>query len=74
MKQFLAGIILGSLLTGTLVGATRFYDSNGSVKAPAGSVESFDYFRQRQLFIDVGHMREQADRDRLERATKPCAK
>ena len=71
MKHFMLGIALGSLLTGTIAGATRFYDSKGQPNAPAGSIQQFDYFRQRQQFIDIGHIREQADRDR---STKPCAK
>ena len=69
MNNFILGVLLGSLLTGAAAEAARFYDSKGNPSAPTGSVQQFDYFRQRQLFLDIGHLREQADR-----ATKPCAK
>jgi hypothetical protein len=61
MKHFILGIVLGSVLTGTFVGAARFYDSKGNVSAPNGSVQQFDYFRQRQLFIDQNHIRQGID-------------
>ena len=61
MKHFMLGIVLGSLLTGTLAGATRFYDSKGAPNAPTGSIQQFDYFRQRQLFIDQNHIRQGID-------------
>lgn len=74
MKHFTVGIILGSLLTGTLAGAARFYDSKGQPSAPAGSIQQFDYFRQRQLFLDAAAMRrnqeEQMRHDRL----NPCVR
>ena len=43
MKQFVLGVLLGSLVTGTVVGAGTFYDSKGNVKAPRGSQQQFDY-------------------------------
>ena len=70
MTNFILGVIVGGVLTTTLVQAGRFYDSNGNVKAPSGSIQQFDYFRQRQQYIDIGHLREQADRNRL----TPCAR
>lgn len=74
MTQFVAGLLLGSALTGSLVWAGNFYDSKGNVKAPSGSQAQMDYFRQRQMFLDVQHMRQQADQDRLNQMTKPCAR
>ena len=41
MQQFILGILVGSLVTGTVVGAGTFYDSKGNVKAPAGSSQGF---------------------------------
>ena len=52
MKQFILGALFGSMITGTIVGAASLYDTNGQPAAPRGSVQQFDYFRQRQLFID----------------------
>ena len=70
MKHFILGLVLGSVLTGTVVSAERFYKSDGSVAAPRGSVQSFDYFRQRQLFIDQNHIRQGVDGLRA----NPCAR
>ena len=72
MYTFVLGILVGSLLTTTLTGAAKFYNGKGQLNAPSGSQQQFDYFRERQQFIDIGHMREQADHDRLERKTNPC--
>ena len=74
MRQFVLGILVGSLVTGTVVGAGTLYDSNGNVNAPRGSVQQFDYFRQRQMFLDMSKMREQMEQQELDRKTghKPC--
>jgi hypothetical protein len=74
MKQFILGILVGSLVTGTVVGAGTFYDSKGNVQAPRGSVQQYDYFRQRQQQLDIQHMRDQMDREALERklGQHPC--
>jgi hypothetical protein len=75
MKQFILGILFGSLVTGTVAGAGKLYDSKGNVKAPSGSQQQFDYFRQRQQQIDIGHMRrqmEQQEFDRKYNRTNPC--
>jgi hypothetical protein len=61
MRQFILGVLFGSVLTGTVVGAGSLYDSKGNVKAPSGSIQQFDYFRQRQMFLDINHMREQQE-------------
>lgn len=74
VTKFTLGLLLGSLMTGTVAGAGTFYDSKGNVKAPAGSQQSFDYYRSRQFFLDASTMRRQTERDRLEQATTPCAR
>lgn len=74
MKQFVMGVLLGSILTSGLSLAGTFYDSKGKPNAPTGSIQQPDYFRARQQFLDVNHLRQQADRDRLNQMTKPCAK
>jgi hypothetical protein len=55
------------LTTGSLATADTFNDSKGNVKAPRGSVQQFDYFRQREQQLDIKHMREQMDRQELDR-------
>ena len=74
MTHFILGIILGSLVTGGISLAGTFYDSQGQPAAPRGSVQQFDYFRQRQQQLDIKHMREQADRQELDRklGKNPC--
>jgi hypothetical protein len=74
MQQFIVGILLGSLMTGSLVTAGTFYDSKGNMKAPAGSTQQFDYFRQRQMFLDIGNMRKQMEQHELDRklGKNPC--
>jgi hypothetical protein len=74
MKQFVLGMIFGCLLTGGLSLAGTFYDSKGQPAAPRGSVQQFDYFRQRQQQLDIKHMREQMDRQEIDQKTgrKPC--
>lgn len=74
MKQFVLGMVMGSLITGTVVGAGTFYDSKGNVKAPSGSQQQFDYFRQRQMFLDIGNMRKHLEQQELDRKVgkNPC--
>jgi hypothetical protein len=74
MRQFILGILVGSLITGTVVGAGTFYDSKGNVKAPSGSTQQFDYFRQRQMFLDIGNLRKQMEQQELDRkhSKNPC--
>jgi hypothetical protein len=74
MKQFTLGILFGSLVTGTVVGAGSLYDSKGNVAAPRGSQQQFDYFRERQQQLDIGHMRKQMEQQELDRklGKKPC--
>jgi hypothetical protein len=74
MKQFTLGILFGSLVTGTVVGAGSLYDSKGNVAAPRGSQQQFDYFRQRQQQIDISNMRKQMEQQDLDRklGKTPC--
>jgi hypothetical protein len=74
MKQFLLGIMLGSLITSGLSLAGTFYDSQGQPAAPRGSVQQFDYFRQRQQQLDIKHMREEMNRQEFDQKSgrKPC--
>jgi hypothetical protein len=78
MRQLLSGIILGSLLTGTIVGAGTFYDSKGQTSAPSGSIQQFDYFRMRQFFLDQQALRRNQESTMLEQQRKtfanPCGK
>lgn len=74
MRNFIFGLLLGTSLTGSLGFAGTFYDSKGQPHAPRGTVQQFDYFRERQLFLDTGAIRRQMERDRLEQATTPCAR
>lgn len=74
MRQFILGIVFGSVITGTMVGAGNLYDSKGNVKAPSGSQQQFDYFRQRQQQIDIGNMRKQMEQQEFDRKLnhRPC--
>jgi hypothetical protein len=75
MRQFILGIVMGSVVTGTVVGAGNLYDSKGNVQAPRGSTQQFDYFRQRQQQLDVENMRKQMDQQESNRKhdqKKPC--
>src|SRR5215467_7337037 len=74
MQQFILGILFGTLITGTVVGAGKFYDSKGNLKAPSGSQQQFDYFRERQMFIDINNMRKQMEQQQLDRklGKNPC--
>ena len=74
MKQFILGALFGIIITGGLSLAGSLYDSKGQPAAPRGSTQQFDYFRQRQQQMDINHMREQMDREALDRklGKKPC--
>lgn len=73
MKTFLLGLTVGLGLAGTIALA-GMYDQQGQPSAPRGSIQQFEYFRGRQQQLDIQHMREQQDRDRLNRQVNPCAK
>lgn len=74
MTQFSIGVIVGIVLSGSAVLAAGLYDRHGNPSGPRGSIQQFDYFWQRQQQLDIGHMRRQADQDRLDRMTNPCGK
>lgn len=71
MRNFVCGLVVGLTLAGTLGYAGTFYDSKGQPNAPRGSVQQFDYFHQRQLFLDVAAQRRQAENDRINGMMKP---
>jgi hypothetical protein len=74
MRQLIVGIFIGSVITATAVGAGNLYDSKGNVQAPRGSIQQFDYFRQRQQWLDIQNMRKQMDQQELDQKVgkKPC--
>jgi hypothetical protein len=74
MRQFITGVLVGSALTASLGLADNFYNSKGQPAAPRGSVQQFDYYRQRQQYLDIKAMRKQADRAAAEQRLKPCGK
>ena len=68
MRNLMLGLLIGSALTGTLAGAATLYDSKGHPNAPTGSIQQFDYFRQRQLFLDQSAIR------RAQEDHNPCTR
>jgi len=74
MKPFILGAILGSLFTGGWALAGTLYDSKGQPAAPRGSIQQFDYFRQRQLFIDQAATRRAAEEMARQQRINPCGK
>lgn len=74
MKTFLLGLTVGLGLSAIAAQAGSLYDSKGQPAAPRGSIQQQDYFRQRQQQLDIGAMRREADRQRLEHQVNPCAK
>lgn len=74
MKQVILGVVLGSVLTGSLGLAAGLYDRDGNPAGPRGSIQQFDYFRQRQQQLDVNAMRRQLDQQRAHRGGDPCGR
>jgi len=74
MQNFLCGLIVGAVMLGSLSYAGQFYDSNGQPSAPSGSIQQFDYFRQRQQQLDIEHMRKLQNQQELDRKLRksPC--
>ena len=72
MRHLILGIIIGSTLTTLGVGAADLYDRHGQVQAPRGSQQQFDYFRQRQLFLDVQKQRQ--IQEQAQPGLVPCAR
>lgn len=71
MNQFIGGVIVGTLLTASLGFAGNMYDRSGNPAAPKGSIQSYDYFRQRQQQLDVGALRRQSEQ---QKGGVPCLK
>ncbi len=69
MRQFILGCLVGVILTAS-VNALAGKDSLG--RSP--QQQQYDYFRQRQMWLDIGQMRQQMDRQESERkhGQKPC--
>jgi hypothetical protein len=62
MKNLILGIVLGSTLTAGLgIAGSNLYNGQGQVKAPYGSTQQFDYFRQRQSWLDLAASRMAAE-------------
>jgi len=73
MRNFVGGVIVGIILSGTIALAGNLYNSKGEPAEPRGSVQQFDRFRERGLQLDVQALRRQADQDRAA-GRVPCAK
>jgi len=71
MRNFFCGMMVGLILSSSMTLAAGLYDSKGNVQAPAGSQQSFDYYRGRQAQLDIAAMRRQQEQDRLNRAGRP---
>ena len=69
MRQFILGCLVGVILTAS-VNALAGKDNLG--RSP--QQQQYDYFRQRQMWLDIGQMRQQMDRQESERkhGQKPC--
>lgn len=65
MKNLMLGILIGSCLTAGVGVAQELYNRDGNIQAPRGSVQQYDFFRQRGAFLDLQKMRENSDRDRI---------
>lgn len=73
MGQFSLGLIVGIVLSASVGIAGNLYDRAGQPAAPRGSTQQYDYFRSRQQQLDIGAMRQQADRAATDRKLgKPC--
>lgn len=73
MTKFVMGMLVGIVLSSSLGLADGLYDRQGKPAAPRGSVQQFDYYRDRQQQLDVGAIRQQADRQGAEgKSGKPC--
>jgi hypothetical protein len=74
MKQLMLGILIGVTLSALGATAGTFYDSSGAPSAPHGSVQQFDYFRERQAQLDIGAIRRGQEQDRIDSLTRPCGR
>ncbi|MGD9727660.1 MAG: hypothetical protein AB7G68_00115 [Nitrospiraceae bacterium] len=69
MQHFMLGCVVGVILTAS-VNALAGKDTFG--RSP--QQQQYDYFRQRQMWLDIGQMRQQMDRQEADRklGKKPC--
>lgn len=65
MKNFIAGVIVGSLLTTGLGFAQKDFLGRSPQQ------QKYDYFRERQQQLDIENIRKQQTEDRLRR-NQPC--
>lgn len=72
--HFMLGVLVGSFITGSLGLAGTLYDSKGQPFAPSGSIQQFDYFRQRQQFLDISAMRRNQEEALRQQRLTPCAR
>ncbi|MBX3347777.1 MAG: hypothetical protein KF747_03450 [Nitrospira sp.] len=69
MKLFMLGVLAGSFLTGSFGLAGTFYDNKGQ---PSGSIQQFDYFRQRQQSLDLNAIRRNQEEQMRQQRLNPC--
>jgi len=74
MYKLITGFLLGSLVTAGVTMAGTFYNDKGAPNAPVGSVQQFDYFRWRGTQLNVERLERDAEQQRLNTLTKPCAR
>lgn len=72
MKHFAFGLLIGGVFTASLGIAGQFYNSNGSPAAPSGSIQQFDYFRQRQQSLDLNAIRRNQEEQLRQQRLNPC--
>lgn len=62
MRHFMLGCLVGVILT---TGAGVFAGKDSVGRSP--QQQQYDYFRQRQMWLDIGQMRQQLDRQEADR-------
>ena len=69
MRQFMLGCLVGGVL---MAGVSALAEKDILGRSP--QQQKFDYFRERQQQLDIGHMRQQLDRQEFDRkfGRKPC--
>lgn len=69
MRQFMLGCLVGGVL---MAGASALAEKDSLGRSP--QQQQYDYFRQRQMWLDIGQMRQQMDRQESDRklGKKPC--
>ena len=69
MRQFMLGCLVGGVL---MAGVSALAEKDSLGRSP--QQQQYDYFRQRQIWLDIGQMRQQLDRQEFDRkhGQKPC--